>query len=151
MRGAAFEQGAERGAQPAGESIPATEAQNNFGRVLGRAKREGRVFITRYDRPEAVVLSIEEYEALTGREPVDLQRLEREFDAMLLRMQRPEHGHAVDQLFAMTGSELGKAALGKAALGKAASGKAAPGSEQGRVRLKVKAATREQERAIRRR
>jgi antitoxin Phd len=123
-------------ALPAGESIPATEAQNNFGQVLGRAKREGRVFITRYDRPEAVVLSIEEYEALTGREPVDLQALEREFDAMLLRMQRPEHGRAVDQLFAMTATELGKAALG---------------SGQGRGRRNSKAATREQERASRRR
>jgi prevent-host-death family protein len=58
-------------AGPAHESLSATEAQNNFGQVLGRAKRGGRVFITRYDRPEAVLLSIEEYEALTGREPVD--------------------------------------------------------------------------------
>ena len=140
MKGAASKHRARNVAQPAGESIPATEAQNNFGRVLGRVKREGRVFITRYEQPEAVVLSIEEYEALTGREPVDLQALEREFDTMLLRMQRPEHGRAVDQLFAMTGSQLGKAALGKVA----------SGSGPGRVRLNVKSETRGQERASRR-
>jgi antitoxin Phd len=140
MRGATPKDRAREVAQPAGESIPATEAQNNFGRVLGRAKREGRVFITRYDQPEAVVLSIEEYEALTGREPVDLQALEREFDTMLLRMQRPEHGRAVDQLFAMTGSQLGKAAHDKVA----------SRSEPARVRLNVKSEPRGQARASRR-
>jgi len=97
--------------KPVGATVPATEAQNNFGRVLGRAKREGRVFITRYDQPEAVVLSIEEYDALTGREPIDLKALEHEFDEMLLRMQSPLHSRAVDQLFDMTGAQLGQAAI----------------------------------------
>lgn len=115
MRDASSRQPMGKAAKPAGASIPATEAQNNFGRVLGRAKREGRVFITRYDQPEAVVLSIEEYDALTGREPVDLRALEREFDAMLHRMQRPEYERAVDKLFSMTGSQLGKAAVAQAA------------------------------------
>jgi antitoxin Phd len=114
MKHSASRQSAEKAAKPAGATIPATEAQNNFGRVLGRAKREGRVFITRYEQPEAVLLSIEEYDALTGRESVDLRALEREFDAMLHRMQGPEHGRAVDRLFAMTGSQLGKAALAQA-------------------------------------
>lgn len=97
--------------RPVYSSFTSTEAQNNFGQVLRRARREGHVFITKYDRPEAVVLSIEEYESLTGREPVDLQALEREFDEMLERMQRPAHRRAVDRLFSMTGAELGEAAV----------------------------------------
>ena len=75
-------------------------AQNNFGQVLERAKREGHVFVTRYDHPEAVVLSIAEYDALTGRMPVDLQGLEQEFIGILRRMQRPAHRGAVNGLFA---------------------------------------------------
>ena len=96
---------------PVRSSFTSTEAQNNFGQVLNRASREGRVFITKYDRPEAVVLSIKEYESLIGHESVDLQALDREFDEMLEQMQRPEHRSAVDRLFSMTGQELGKAAI----------------------------------------
>ena len=141
MRSEASKRRAPDHVAPAGPSISATEAQNNFGRVLGRAKRDGRVFITRYDQPEAVVLSIEEYDALTGRVPVDLEALEREFDQMLLRMQRPEHGRAVDQLFQMTGSQLGEAA---------ARAQVASGSGADQPRLSAKPATRGQERASRR-
>ncbi len=97
--------------RPVRSSFTSTEAQNNFGQVLSRARREGGVFITRYDRPEAVVLSIEEYEALTGQEPIDLPALEREFDELLEQMQRPEHRRAVDRLFSLTGRELGEAAV----------------------------------------
>ena len=68
-------------------SVSATEAQNNFGEVLARVARDGKVFITRYRRPEAVVLSMQEYEALAGVEPVDLDTLEREFDSLVARMQ----------------------------------------------------------------
>jgi prevent-host-death family protein len=90
--------------------VSATDAQNNFGEVLVRVARDGRVFITRYRRPEAVVLSMEEYEALTGVEPVDLAALEREFDGLVARMQSPEQEAATDALFRMSGAELGRAA-----------------------------------------
>ncbi len=92
-------------------SVTSTEAQNNFGQVLSRARQEGGVFITRYDRPEAVVLSIEEYEALTREEAPDLAALEREFDELLEQMQRPEHRRAVERFFSLTGPELGEAAV----------------------------------------
>lgn len=96
---------------PVRSSFTSTEAQNNFGQVLSRASREGRVFITRYDRLEAVVLSIEEYELLVGRESVDLEALDLEFDELLARMQRPAQRPTVDRLFSMTGQELGSAAV----------------------------------------
>lgn len=95
-------------------SFTSTEAQNNFGQVLDQAAREGPVFITRYDRPQAVVLSMEEYARLIGEAPVDLQALQQEFDAMLEGMQRPEHRRAVDALFSMSGTDLGRTAAGSA-------------------------------------
>jgi prevent-host-death family protein len=91
-------------------SVSATDAQNNFGEVLTRVARDGRVFITRYRRPEAVVLSMEEYEALIGQEPVDLGALEREFESMVAQMQSPGQRAATDALFGMSGLDLGKAA-----------------------------------------
>lgn len=93
------------------ETVTATEAQNNFGRVLGRATRDGRVYITRYDRPAAVLLSIESYEALVGSESPDLEGLSREFDEMLARMQESETAAGVDGLFEDDGIALGEAAV----------------------------------------
>ena len=91
-------------------SVSATEAQNNFGRVLSRVAEEGVVYITRYDRPQAVVISVDRYEALVGERDPDLADLIREFDEMFEAMQTPEARDAVDRLFTMTGKELGEAA-----------------------------------------
>jgi prevent-host-death family protein len=90
--------------------MSATDAQNNFGDVLARVARDGRVFITRYRRPEAVVLSMQEYEALTGVEAIDLDALEREFEGLVARMQSSEQQVATEALFRMSGGELGRLA-----------------------------------------
>ncbi|CAN5621737.1 hypothetical protein BH23GEM10_BH23GEM10_08510 [soil metagenome] len=92
-------------------SMSSTEAQNNFGEVLSRALREGRVFITRYSRPEVVVLSLDAYEALVAAEPIDLDLLEHEFNELIARMQSSDHHRAVDALFDMTSEDLGQAAV----------------------------------------
>lgn len=73
------------------------------------------MFIRKYGRREAVVLSMQAYEALVGAEPVDLTALEREFDELVARMQTPEHEAGSDALFAMSGRELGQAAADAAA------------------------------------
>jgi prevent-host-death family protein len=91
-------------------TFSATEAKNNFGEVLRHAQNEGPVFITKRDRTEAVVLSIEEYETLAGPEPVDLEKLESEFDSLFEQMQTAAFGRGVDQVFAMDAQELGQAA-----------------------------------------
>ena len=96
-------------------SVSATEAQNNFGRVLGKVAEEGVVYITKYDRPQAVVISVDRYEALVGDSDPDLADLTREFDAMLEAMQTPEAAAAGDILFAMDGEALGAAAVRGAA------------------------------------
>lgn len=92
-------------------SVSATEAQNNFGRVLAQAAREGAVYITRYDRPAAVVLSIERYHELVAADAGELDELAREFDEMLARMQTEEAAAGVDALFEMGSAELGRAAV----------------------------------------
>ena len=96
-------------------SISATEAQNNFGRVLGKVAEDGVVYITKYDRPQAVVISVDRYEALVGNEDPDLAELTREFDEMFEAMQTPEAAAAGNALFAMDGEALGAAAARGAA------------------------------------
>lgn len=100
---------AERGGGPT-STVSSTEAQNSLGEILGRVARGERVFVTRYGRREAVILSAEAYGALMGREPVDLLELEREFDEMVERMQTAEHAAATDALFTMSADDLGEAA-----------------------------------------
>jgi antitoxin Phd len=97
------------------DTVSSTEAQNNFGDVLARVSREGRVFITRYHRREAVVLSMDAYADLVAEEAVDLDALEQDFEDMVERMQSPEHSAAVDRLFALTPEQLGEAAGADAA------------------------------------
>ncbi|HVR28713.1 MAG TPA: type II toxin-antitoxin system prevent-host-death family antitoxin [Thermoanaerobaculia bacterium] len=92
-------------------AISATEAQNNFGRVLTRAMTEGAVTITKYDRPAAMVLSMDRYRELTGEAAPELDELTREFDEMLARMQTEEAAAGVDALFEMEAEALGRAAV----------------------------------------
>jgi len=95
---------------PRRSSVTSTEAQNSLGEILGRVAAGERVFVTRYGRPPAVLLSVEAYERLADEEVVDLRALEEEFDALVDRMQRSGHRSATDALFEMTGRELGEAA-----------------------------------------
>ena len=96
-------------------SVSATEAQNNFGRVLGKVAEDDVVYIPKYDRPQAVVMSVDRYEALVGESDPDLADLVREFDEMFEAMQTPEAMAAGDALFAMDGKALGEAAARGAA------------------------------------
>ena len=98
-------------AEPAARSIPATEAQNNFGQVLGNVARGEVVYITRYDRPEAVVLSVEKFNALAGADSPSLDGLTREFDDRLARMQSADAAAGIDTFFGLGSAELGEAAV----------------------------------------
>lgn len=93
-------------------SVTSTEAQNSLGELLGRVARGERIFITRYGRREAVMLSAQSYAELVEYEEVDLTELEEAFEARVERMRSPEQASAADRLFTMTGAELGAAAVG---------------------------------------
>ena len=101
-RSTAFEEGA---------SVSATEAQNNFGRVLARVSSDGVVYITKHRRPHAVVLSVDRFEALTREERPDLDALTREFDRMMERMQSPEAAEGYNALFSTSSIRRGEAAV----------------------------------------
>jgi len=70
------------------ETVSATTAKNEFGRVLDSALAHGAVAITRHDAPRAVLLDIEEYDALVAQK-APLERLTAKFDALLDGMQAP--------------------------------------------------------------
>jgi len=95
-------------------SYKATEVKNAFGRVLDTALRRGAIVITKHDDPKAVLLSWDEFEALTSAPSRQLTTLTGEFDALLARMQTARARTAMQSAFEATPSELGRAALAAA-------------------------------------
>lgn len=89
-------------------TVAASEAKNKFGQVLDSALRDGAVVITKHDTPKAVLISIEELEAVAARGRLDT--LAREFDAQYLRMQDPGFAKAMGNAFAAGPKQLGATA-----------------------------------------
>lgn len=94
----------------AATTVSATEAQNEFGRVLDQASRNELVVITRHNVPWAVLLSVGRYEELVGAQAARLGDLTAEFDALLAEMQRPEVKAGMIRGFQATPKEMGQAA-----------------------------------------
>jgi len=90
-------------------TVAASEAKNQFGQVLESALRDGAVVITKHDTPKAILLSIEEFEALAARS--HLNTLAREFDAAYVRMQQPAFDKALNSAFGASPKQLGAAAV----------------------------------------
>ena len=80
-------------------TVAASEAKNQFGQVLESALRDGAVVITKHDAPKAILLSIDELEAIAARSRIDT--LADEFDAKYVQMQKPGFGKAMDRAFAI--------------------------------------------------
>jgi len=92
-------------------TITATELKNATADVFEQVATKQAVAITRHEKPRAVLLSVEQYEALTGQRPDWLEQLHEEYRGMLDRMQGPEQRAAADRAFNATPQELGEAAL----------------------------------------
>ena len=91
-------------------TVAASEAKNQFGQVLDSALRGGAVVITKHDTPRAILMSIEEFEAMTmPRQKLDA--LTAQYDTMFARMQEPGAAEATKKLFKATPAELGAAAV----------------------------------------
>jgi prevent-host-death family protein len=95
-------------------TVTATEARSEFGRVLEMAIQGEAVVITKHDTPKAVLLSVENFNALSGAAETKLDRLSHEFDALLARMQTAEARRGMKSAFAASGKRLGKAAVAAA-------------------------------------
>jgi antitoxin Phd len=91
--------------------VTATQAKNEFGRVLERVIRGENVFITRHDRPQAVLISVENYDALAGGGETKLDTLTQEFDALLAGMQKPGVRARLKAAFQASSRQLGAAAV----------------------------------------
>ncbi len=91
--------------------ISATEAKNKLGEVLDAVLQGGMVLITKHETPRAVLLSMEEYGALSGASQSRLETLNGEFDALLARMQTAKARAGMKAAFAASPKQLGKAAV----------------------------------------
>jgi prevent-host-death family protein len=95
-------------------SVPASEAKNEFARVLDMALQGAAVVITKHGAPKAVLISVENFNALSGAARTKLDTLSQEFDALLARMQTSRSRRGMKTAFAASGKRLGKAALAAA-------------------------------------
>jgi prevent-host-death family protein len=93
------------------ETVTATTAKNEFGRILDAALLTGPVAITKHNERRAVLLSYVEYSRLVAAPDVELDLLTEEFDALLARMQTRTTTEAARSIFSMSSDELGKAAV----------------------------------------
>ncbi len=91
--------------------MTATELKNFTADVLERVTSRQAVAITRHDKPRAILLSIEQYEELTGGEGNLLAELKEQYRGMLDEMQSPEQKAGALRVFEATPEELGAAAL----------------------------------------
>ncbi len=94
--------------------ISATEAKNRLGELLDSVIQGGMVLITRHETPKAVLLSMEEYGALSRATQSRLDTLNHEFDALLARMQTAKARAGMKAAFSASPKQLGKAAVSAA-------------------------------------
>ena len=103
-----------RGERIEAASFTATDAKKQFARVLELVLQGGAVVITKHDAPKAVLLSVDEFTALTKATERTLDTLSAEFDALLTRMQTPRARAGMKAAFQASPKELGKAAVAAA-------------------------------------
>jgi antitoxin Phd len=92
-------------------SVTATEAKNEFGKILESALRGNRVFITKHEAPKAVLISVDDFDVLTSSARTKLDTLSSEFDALLARMQTGGIRSKMKSAFGASPKQLGKAAV----------------------------------------
>jgi len=92
-------------------TITATELKNATADVFDQVAAKQAIAITRHEKPRAILLSVEQYEALTGQRPDWLEKLHEEYRGMLDRMQGPEQRAAAERAFNATPEQLGEAAV----------------------------------------
>ena len=117
-------------------SIPATRFKNTLSAVLERTLRGGAVAITKHETPKAVLLSYDEFVALTKSRDDSLNDLGSQFDGLLARLQTPVARKGLAAAFDATPAQIGAAAV-KAA--RAATRPRAPASAVKRAATRVTA------------
>lgn len=98
-------------------TVTASEAKSEFGRVLEMAIQGEPVVITKHAAPKAVLISVENFNALSDAAETKLDTLSGEFDALLAQMQTAKARRGMKAAFAASGKRLGKAAVAAARSG----------------------------------
>ncbi len=88
----------------------ASTVKNRFRDVAAQAAK-GAVAISRYSRPELVIMTAGEYVRLEKLRRDPLDALTGQFDELVAKMQTARSKNAVPALFGATSADLGKAAL----------------------------------------
>ena len=96
------------------DSYTATEAKNEFGRLLEQAIQGTTVLITKHDSPRAVLISIDYFQTLQEAPQAKLNTLTEQFDTLLERMQSPKARRGMAAAFRANNKQLGKAAVAAA-------------------------------------
>jgi len=91
-------------------AFDASTVKNKFRDVAEQAAK-GAIAISRYSRPELVIMPAEEYVRLEKLRRAPLDALTGQFDELVAEMQTSKSRKAVQALFGATPAELGRAAL----------------------------------------
>ena len=103
-----------RGELVKADSLSATQAKNELGSVLEKVIQGEVVVITKHDSPKAVLISVDQFEALSRANEVKLDTLSEQFDAVLARMQTSKARAGMKAAFEASPKRLGKAAVSAA-------------------------------------
>lgn len=90
----------------------ASEIKDHWRDIVADAKANGEVFVTHYNRPEVVVVSIDRYAKLKADAAANdpMTTLRAEFDRELAYLREPNAGVELRRLFDATPDELARAA-----------------------------------------
>lgn len=91
-------------------AFDASTVKNKFRDVAEQAAK-GAVAISRYSRPELVIMAADEYVRLEKLRRAPFESLTGQFDDLVARMQTAKSQKAVRALFGSTPADLGKAAV----------------------------------------
>jgi prevent-host-death family protein len=91
--------------------LTASNAKKGFASVLEAAIKGEVVVITKHDAPKAVLISLEEYNALSQASHGALDTLSAEFDSLFAAMQTPKARRGMKTAFGASPKRLGKAAV----------------------------------------
>lgn len=91
-------------------SVDASTVKNRYRDVAALAAK-GAITISRYSRPELVIMPAAEYVRLEQARRAPLDQLAGEFDGLVAKMQTSKSKKAVQALFGAKPSDLGKAAV----------------------------------------
>lgn len=90
--------------------VDASVVKNKFGEVT-KMVAKGAIAISRYSRPELVIITAAEYVRLETARRAPLDHLTGQFDELVAKMQTAPAQKAVHALFGASSAELGRAAV----------------------------------------